>query len=68
MKTYHLEIFDSRNTSTTKFRDGLKDSRDIAKSHSIKSGFKVIVHDIMHKAFEVYENGQKTEWSLVKLS
>ena len=60
---YSVFKFDSHNTGFYVTQDqSLKDARDIAKRLSKTNAHKAQVEG-ENRFFELYENGEKTEWS-----
>lgn len=68
MKTYTLETFDSRNTSTeqTISDQNLFQALDTAQLASTVNEFPIILSfgEYPKVSWVKYENGQKTEWSM----
>mgnify|MGYP001560947682 CR=1 FL=1 len=65
-KEYTLELFDSRNTSTTEQYRGTRKDALIHAKYLSSVYYKVIIYagkGIMSQDWEQYEGGKKTEWS-----
>jgi hypothetical protein len=66
MKSFDIEIFDSRNTSYTKniLKRAYRYALSYGRKLSEKNPFKIVVHNCENGAWVQYENGSMTEWSV----